>query len=215
MSGSQQVPRHAKTACWKHLFTVSVVGEGSRFSHKRIDDVPIVDGRQILPDQSRHRLNEVSVMSHRDLFGPDAKVHELADQPTGDRVRIGSHVDRAAARDSHTFDDVVRVELFIGQSIQMSHIIKEVLPPVIVRALHQVFHEVNVFFTAVKTPTATQQQRLVNAILDVPVRRFDVAVLVGTPRIGAFGFAAVMIHQRRVTIGQRLAAGVIADRRAE
>ena len=57
--------------------------------------------------------------------------------------------------------------------------------------------------------------RLVEAILEMPVGRFDVAVLVGAPRVGAFRFAAVMVHQRRVTIGQRLAAGVIADRRAE
>ena len=124
MSSSQRVPRHAKTAGRKHLLAISVVGEGSRFSHERIDDVTIIDRRQILADQSRHGLNEVSVMSHRDLFGPDAKVDELADQSTGNRVRVGSYVDRAAARDSHALDDVVCVEPFIGQSIQMSQIIK-------------------------------------------------------------------------------------------
>ena len=43
----------------------------------------IVNGGQLLADQSRHGLNEVSVMSHSDLFGPDTKVDELADQPTG------------------------------------------------------------------------------------------------------------------------------------
>ena len=62
-------------------------------------------------------------MSRRDLFGTDAKVDELPDQSTGNRVRVGSHGDRAAARDSHTLDDVVRVEPFIRQSIQMSQII--------------------------------------------------------------------------------------------
>ena len=115
MSSSQRVPRYAKTAGRKHLLAVSVVGEGSRFSHERIDNVTIIDRRQVLADQSRHDLNNVSVMSHRDLLGPDAQVNELADQPTGNRVRVGSHVDRAAARDSHTLDDVVRVEPFIGQ----------------------------------------------------------------------------------------------------
>tara|TARA_Y100000385_G_C13052534_1_gene620465 strand:- start:301 stop:660 length:360 start_codon:yes stop_codon:yes gene_type:complete len=119
--------------------------------------VTIIDRRQILSDQSRHGLNEVSVMSHRDLFGSDAKVNLTADQPTGNRVRVGPHVDRAAARDSHALDDVICVEPFIGQSIQMSQIIKVVLPPVVIGPFHQVFHEINVFFAAVKTPTATQQ----------------------------------------------------------
>jgi hypothetical protein len=45
--------------------------------------VTIIDRRQLLANQSRLGLNEVSVMTHGDLFGPDAKVNELADEPTG------------------------------------------------------------------------------------------------------------------------------------
>jgi hypothetical protein len=52
MGGSQRVPCHAKTTGRKHLFAVSVVGEGSRFSHERIDDVTVIDGSQLLADQS-------------------------------------------------------------------------------------------------------------------------------------------------------------------
>ena len=215
MSSSQRVPRHAKTAGRKHLLAISVVGEGSRFSHERIDDVTIIDRRQILADQSRHGLNEVSVMSHRDLFGPDAKVDELADQSTGNRVRVGSYVDRAAARDSHALDDVVCVEPFIGQSIQMSQIIKEVLPPVVIGTFHQVFHEGHVFFAAVKTSTATQQQRLIDTILEMAVGRFDVAVFVGTPSVRAFRFAAVVTHQSRIPFGKFATTGVISHGRRQ
>jgi hypothetical protein len=46
---------------------------------------------------SRDGLNEVPVMSHRDLFGPAAKVDELADQPTGNRVRVGAHTNGGSA----------------------------------------------------------------------------------------------------------------------
>ena len=84
----------------------------------------IIDRRQLLPDQSRHGLNDVSVMSHRDLFGPDAKVDVLADQTTGNRIRIRSHVDRAAGTDPHIFHAAVGVEPIIRQSIQMSDVIK-------------------------------------------------------------------------------------------
>ena len=96
-------------------------------------------------------------MSHRDLFGPDAKVDELANQSTGNRVRVGSHANGAAGTDRHTFLNVVRVEPIVRQSIQMSHVIKKFLPPIVIGPLHQIFHEANVFFAAVKTPTATQQ----------------------------------------------------------
>jgi hypothetical protein len=119
-------------------------------------------------------------MSHRDLFGPAAKVDELADQPTANRVRVGGHTNGAAGTDFHTFLNVVCVEPFIGQTIQMSQVIKKVLLAVVIGPLHQIFHEVNVFFAAVKTPTATQQQRLFDTILEMAVGRFDVAVFIGT-----------------------------------
>jgi|GEM_PF-1749245 len=215
MSGSQRVPRHAKNTGRKHLLAVLIVGEGSRFSHQRIDDVTIIDGGQILADQSRHGLNVVFVMCHRDLFGLDAKVDELADQPAGNRVRVGAHVDRAAARDTHALDDVVCVEPFIGQSIQMSQIIKEVLPPVVIGPLHQVFHERNVFLAAVEAPTAAQQQRLFDAILQVPVGRFDVAVFVGAASVRAFRFAVVVTHQSSIAFGEFATTGVISHGRRQ
>lgn len=215
MGGSQRVPRHAKTARRKHFFAVSVVGEGSRFSHQRIDDVSIIDGCQLLPNESRHRLNDVTAMSHRDLFGADAKVDELTDQPTGDRVRVGSHADRAAAGNSHALDDVICVERLIRQSIQVRELIKVLLPPIIVSSFDEIFHEGNVLFTTFEIPTATQQQRLFDAILEMPVGRFDVAVLVGTASVRAFGFAVVIRHERRVPLCEFFLAGVVSHGRRQ
>jgi hypothetical protein len=43
--------------------------------------MPIIDGCLILADNSRHRLNQMTVMSHRDLFSTDAKIDELTNQP--------------------------------------------------------------------------------------------------------------------------------------
>jgi hypothetical protein len=82
MSGAQGVPRHTKTARWKHFFAILIAGESTRFSHQRIDDVAIIDGRLILADNPWHRLNQMTMMRHRDLFGTDAKVDELANQTT-------------------------------------------------------------------------------------------------------------------------------------
>ena len=82
MSGAQRVPCHAKTARWKHLFAILIAGESTRFSQQRIDDVAIIDSRLILTDNPWHRLNQMTLMRHRDLFGTDAKIDELANQPT-------------------------------------------------------------------------------------------------------------------------------------
>ena len=71
--------------------------------------------------------------------------------------RVRERVRHPASVRSPADDRVVRVEPFIGQSIQMSHVIKEVLPPVVIGPLHQVFHEGHVFFAAVEVPTPTQQ----------------------------------------------------------
>jgi hypothetical protein len=154
MTGSQRVPRHAKTAGRKHFFTISIVGEGSRLADQRIDDMSIIDGRQVLPDQPRHGLNVMSLMSHRDLFGTDPQVDLLTDQSTGNRIGIGPHVNRAAARDAHAFDDVVGVEPFVRQPVQTCEILQKRLPPVVIGTPHQVFHEVNVLFATFKTATA-------------------------------------------------------------
>lgn len=96
-------------------------------------------------------------MSYCDLFGPDAKVDKLTDQPTGNRVRVSSHVDRAAARDAHALDDIVRVKLLVRKSIQVRKIIKELLPPVAVGSFDEVFHEGDVLLATLKVPIATQQ----------------------------------------------------------
>ena len=149
-------------------------------------------------------------MSHRDLFGSDAKVHELSDQPTGNGVRVRSYANRAAGTDLYTFLNVIRVQSFVGQSIQVSEVIKEVLPSVAIGTFHQIFHEVHVFFAAVKTSTAAKQQRLINTVLEMPIRRFDVAVFVGTASVRAFRFAVVVIHQSRIPFGQFATAGVIS-----
>jgi hypothetical protein len=73
------------------------------------------------------------------------------------------------------------------------------------------FDERHVAIAAGEVATATQQQRLLDSILNVAVGRFDVAVLVSTACVGSLGLTAVVFHKCRVAIGERLAAGMILD----
>ena len=211
MRRSQDVPRHAKTACRKHLFAILITGKRSRFSYQRINNVAIVNGRLILADDSRHRLDQMAMMSHRDLFGSDAKIDKLAYQPTWHRVRVGPHIDRAAATDANPLDDVVGVEHRVWQRPQMGGVIEKLLSTIRVGSFDQIFHEVDVGFASIKVATAAQHQRLIDAIFEMTVGRFHVAVLIRTSRVGSFGFAVVVTHQCRVAFGEFTLAGVISN----
>jgi len=215
MSRPQIVPRHPKAARGKHLFAESVVGERTRLADERIDDVPIVDRCQMLADQPRHRLNRLAVMSHRDRFGTDAQVDQLSDQPAGNRVGVRPHQDRAAGTDAYAPDDVVRVQTLIRQSIQMGLIIQILFAPMIVGLSDEVFHKHDVLFTTVEVPTSPQQQRLVDALFQMPVRGFDVTILVGTACVRAFGLTVVVTHQRRVALRQFMTARMVPHRRGQ
>ena len=210
MSGSQRVPRHAKTARRKHLFAILIAGEGTRFSYQRINDVAIIDGGLVLADDSWHRLDQMTMMRHSNLFGTDAKIDELTDQPTWYRIRVGSHIDCAAATDASVFDDVVGVEHCIGQSSQMSKVVKELLATIVVGSFDQIFHEGDISFSSFKVATAAQHQRLIDTILEMPVGGFHVAVFVGTTCVRAFCFAVVITHECRISRSQFSATSVIS-----
>ncbi len=166
---SQHVPCHPEPAGGKHFFAVSVVCEGARLANQRIDDVAIIDRRLVFSDQSRHDLDDMLLMSHSDLFGRHTHVDRLTNQPTGDRIRIGSHLNRAAFADSHAVQHVVGIEAFVRQSAQARLIFGEPLLPIGVGSGNDLFHETHVLLAAGKLTTATKQQRLIEAIFDMSV----------------------------------------------
>lgn len=210
MRCSQRVPRHAKTARRKHFFAILIVGESTRFSHQRINDVAIINGRLVLADNARHRLNQMTMMSHRNLFSTDAKIDELTNQATRYRIGVGAHVDRAAATDANALDDVVRVEHCVGQSLQMSKVIKKLPATILVGSFDQIFHEGDIRFASIKIPTAAQHQRLIDTILEMSVGGFHVSIFVGTAGVRAFRFAVVVTHQGRIAFGQFATTRVIS-----
>lgn len=78
-----------------------------------------------------HRaIEDDDIVRHSNLFGTDAKIDELTVQPNRYRIRVGSHIDCAAATDASVLDDVVGVEHCVGQSRQMSKVIKKHLSAV-------------------------------------------------------------------------------------
>jgi hypothetical protein len=155
--------------------------------------VTIINRHQFLSDQSRHGLNDVALMRHDDFFGGDSQINVLTDQPTGNRIRIGPHLNRAALADANLREEIVRVEPFERQRFQMSLLFCKSCRAMSVGAGHDFFDEADVLGAAGKVTTSAKHQRLVNAVLEMPIQRFHIAVLVGTSRVGAFACGAVVI----------------------
>ena len=211
VSRLQQVVSDPKLTGRKHLFTVSVVPERSRFTNQRINHMPIVDRLSVLPNQSRHGLHVVVLMAHDDVLRSNPHIDFRIDQPTRNRVGVSAHLDRAARANAEVAQHIVRVEPIVGQLVQRRLLFAETFAAIGVGLCDDLFDEGQVVIAAGEVATATQQQPLLDPVLDVSVRRFDIAVLVGTACVGSLRLTAVVLHERRVAIGVRLAAGVVFD----
>jgi hypothetical protein len=215
VSRLQQVVSDPKLTGRKHLFTVAVVPERSRLTNQRINHMPIVDRLSVLPNQPRHGLHVVALMHHDDLLGSNPHIDLRIDQPTRNRVGVGAHLDRAARANAEATQHIVRVEPIVGQLVQRHLLFAETFAAIGVGLCDDLFNEGQVVIAADEVAAATQQQPLLDPVLDVSVRRFDIAVLVGTAGVGSLRLTAVVRHECRVAIGVRLAARMILDGGAE
>ena len=173
--------------------------------------MPIVDRLSVLPNQTRHGLHVVVLMAHDDVLRSNPHIDFRIDQPTRNRVGVSAHLDRAARANAEVTQHIVRVEPIVGQLVQRRLLFAETFATIGVGLGDDLFHEGHVVIAAGEVATATQQQPLIDPVLDVSVSRFDIAVLIGTAGVGSLGLTAVVLHERRVAIGVRLAAGVVLD----
>jgi len=211
----EQIISESKVAAGEHLFAVTVVGKRARFAHQRVNHVAIVNTRGLLANESLHRLKGLSLICHRDCLGADSHIDFASDQATGNRVSVGSNIDRRALTDTNPFELVVGVKSNVGKPTKGQSIFGKPLLASRIGASDDLLHEGHVFITTGEVTTSTKHERLVDAFLEVTVLRFDVAVLVGTSRIGPLRRATVVIHQCRVASRQCRSIRVIAYGRAE
>jgi len=177
--------------------------------------VAVVDACCLLADETIHRLDDHIAPHHRDGLRSDPGVDFRSDQSTGDRVRVATDVDRRAFAHANAFGNVVGVEPLCGQRPEDRSFFGEPLRSAGVGTVNDALNQSHIVFSAIEVATTAKQQRLFDAIFEMPVLGFDIPVLVGTAGVGLLGDASVVIHQRRVTCRQRGPVGVIAHRGAE
>lgn len=169
MSRAQRIVSHTKLRRGKQLFAIPIVGERARLTHQRIDDVPIVDRHTLLAEQSRHRLDVVILVGHDDLLRAQPHVNLLADQPAGNGVGVGPHLDCAALADADARQDVVSTEPMSRQVLQTGLFFGEPLLAMGVGTSDDFLHEAHVVLTTGEVTAAAEHQSLVDAILEVTI----------------------------------------------
>jgi hypothetical protein len=199
----------------EHVFAILVVFERTRLPQQRIDHMAIVDRRSADARQPRHPLHQVAVVRDIDPFGMDRDIDFLTHQPTRNGVAIATNLDRAAAANTNAAKCFVASDLVIRQRSQLLLFDRESIGPCKISFGYHLFDKRHVVVAAFEVTAATEQQSLIDRVLDVAIQGFDVAVLVGTPSVGVLRADAVVPHQRLIPRGQFLFGGVILNRGAE
>ena len=109
------------------------------------------------------------LVGHDDLLRAQPYVDFLADQPAGNGIGVGPHLDRAALADADAWQDVVSAESLRRQFLQMCLFFGEPLLAMGVASGDDFFHELHVILATGEVTAAAEHQSLVDAILDVTV----------------------------------------------
>lgn len=211
----QQIVSHAKMAGGKHLFAVLVVLERIWLPHQRIDHMAVIDRGVPAADQTRHPLNENTLMTDLQKLRADFHIDVAIDQPAGHGIHVLPHADRAAFAHANPAEHLISLQPTGGQTAELFLFLGKAVLAMAVRPGDQVFHERQVIFAAEKVPAASQQEGLIDPPLQMSVGRFHIAVLVGRADVGSLRLEAVVIHQGPIALGVDLAIGQVVDRRAQ
>jgi hypothetical protein len=175
------------------IVAVHVAGKRPGLPNQPADDVPVVDVMLVLATQACHPLHQVLGVPHLDLLHADPRLDLLADQTRRYRVGVVLHADGAAAPHAHALP-LQRLQPLGRQRPQARHLQRDLRCPAGIAPCLHAQHQVPVFVSAAKIPAATQQQRLLHRLLEMPMRRLHVPILMTTGGVGRLGLHAVMPH---------------------
>jgi hypothetical protein len=190
----QRVVGPAKRHARIQIVAIHVAGERPRLAHQPVDHVPIVDAMLALATQTLHRLHQRAGVPHLDRLCADPQFHLLTDQTRRHRVRILLDLDRAPLAHARPLA-LQRVQPLPRQATQAIAFLCETLLTPRVPLRHHRQHHRPVFFPTGEVPAATQQQRLVQLLLEPPMPLLAIAILVTARRVGCFATQTIMVEQ--------------------
>jgi hypothetical protein len=174
------------------------VGEGAGLAHQPIDDVSVVDAMLRVATQARQALDTALAVPHLQVLGVDPDIDALPAQPAVHRIEIAAHANQTPLRHGHAHAFAALLPAR-RQWPQQRPLLVETFLPARVPPPHHLAQEGQVLFPAGEVASATQQQPLLHRLLEVPVRRFHVAVFVARGRVRLLHHLPVVGHQLLVT----------------
>jgi hypothetical protein len=201
---------------------IHVTRERPRLAHQPVNHVPIVDPMLRHATQTFHGLHQRTRVPHRNRLGADARFHLFTPQPRRHRVRVLLHLHCAALAHTHLLS-FHGLQPALGQAPQPTKFFLEFVAAARVPHRRHATHQLPVLLPAAEVPAATQQQFLLDGLLEASMALFAVPVLVTAVGIGGFSRYAVVTHEalvsRRVPLdiavlmhGQRHAIGAVTLR---
>jgi hypothetical protein len=213
-SFAQHVVGRAKTARGEQLGAVLIAGEGTGLAHQPVDDVPIINARLLLATQTRQALDAALGVPHFQVLDVDPDIDAFADEPAVHRVEIALHADQAALRHRHAHALATLLPAGRQRPQQRPLLVQTFLPARVPPPRH-LAQEGQILRPLGEIAAATQQQRLRDRLLEVPVRRFHVAVFVTRRRVRLLHRQAVVPHQLLVTPRELTLVRQVVHRRAQ
>ena len=188
---AEVIEGHAKADRGEQVLAVTVVLERSGLAHQRVDHMAILDAVFAFAAQPSHPIDAPLGIPHLQVFGEQAHLDPLADQPTVHRVGVVGDADRRSAGNGRLesfacFDPARR------QATQNLKFLAQTLAAPGIELGEQFAHERAIVGPRGELAAPTQHQGLIQRPLEPVMALFDVAVLVGPPRLDLAAFEAVV-----------------------
>lgn len=185
----------------------------SRLAYQPIDHVPIIDPLLATATQTRQLLHTLLPVPHLQVLRVDAHLDLLADESAVHRIDVVLYPDQAAARDRHA-QTLAAFQASRRQRPQHRPFFGKTSLPLAIPLPCYFLQEARVLRAAGKIPAAAQQQRLLHRVLEMPMRRFHIAIFMRCADVDPLAHEAVMAQQSLIAPGEILIVREIVDRAA-
>jgi hypothetical protein len=175
--------------------------------------VPIIDVLLAAAMQSRQLLDQLLPVPHFHMLRVQPRFDTFADQPAVHRIGIVLHVNHTPRSHRHAHA-LAAQQRRRRQRPEHRQLFRQAPLPAAIALARHFFQKLLVLRPTGKIPAATQQQRLVDGVLEVAVRRFGIAVLVCLARPYLLPCQSVIRQQVEVTLRELLPLRQVVDRAA-
>jgi len=175
------------------LFAVHKAGKRPGLAHQPGNDVPVVDPMLVPAPQARHPLHHFLGIPDLDGLHTNPCLNLLADQTRRHRVGVVFHADGAPPPHTHALP-LQAVEPACRQRPQACHFVGDLRRPARIPLPLHGQHQLPIVVPAGEIAAATQQQGLRHRLLEMPMRRLHIPILMPAGGVGGLGLHTVMPH---------------------